>query len=324
MFKSIFILGLSLLFCNAADAQKNNKAVYYVMQSGALASSTANADFMLVISPPDSAAGSKLFVVREFYPNGKIRLIGTSLTKTYESLKLQGVQITFFPTGHHMRVENFKNGKAYGNIVNYYPNGKLYSIKSYMNDHKIFLKQCNDSMGKVLAENGNGKWLEFLDETFKNTYSEGEVRDGLAEGKWRDKTATGDFMYVYRNGEMVSSSNTYLRGIYTPGDTTGFKPLQGVPNFPGGVEEFGRFLAYNIRYPVVARENNIQGRIIISFVVEIDGSLTEMKIVKGIGGGCDEEALRVMRSSPKWMPAIQDGKAVRMPYSVPIAFTLSE
>jgi len=103
-----------------------------------------------------------------------------------------------------------------------------------------------------------------------------------------------------------------------------FTSVEQVPEFPGGLEAFGKYLGKNIRYPAVARENNTQGRVIVSFVCERDGSLTDVKVARGIGDGCDEEAVRVIKASPKWKPGIQNGRPVRVAYSVPIAFTLSE
>jgi TonB family protein len=116
--------------------------------------------------------------------------------------------------------------------------------------------------------------------------------------------------------------------LIPPADTTPkkddkiFTSVEQVPEFPGGLTAFGNFLAKNMRYPAEARHNNIQGRVIISFVVETDGTLSSFKIARGIGYGADEEAIRVLALSPKWTPGIQDGKKVRVAYSVPIAFSL--
>ena len=103
-----------------------------------------------------------------------------------------------------------------------------------------------------------------------------------------------------------------------------FTSVEQVPEFPGGLDAFARYLSKNIRYPAVARENNTQGRVIVSFVCEKDGSLTDVKGARGIGDGCDEEAVRVIKASPHWKPGIQNGRPVRVAYSVPINFTLSE
>lgn len=102
-----------------------------------------------------------------------------------------------------------------------------------------------------------------------------------------------------------------------------FTSVEQVPEFNGGLEAFGKFLMTNLRYPKAARDNNVQGRVIITFVVEKDGTLSDMKVVRGIGSGCDEEAVRVLSISPAWKPGIQNGKPVKVQYSVPISFTLA-
>ncbi|MBC7745624.1 MAG: energy transducer TonB [Flavobacterium sp.] len=96
------------------------------------------------------------------------------------------------------------------------------------------------------------------------------------------------------------------------------------PEFPGGQNAFGKFLGSNIRYPASARENNTQGKVYIGFVVEKSGELTDLKIIKGIGGGCDEEALRVLQNSPAWKPGTFEGKPVRTSYTFPVTFQLAE
>ena len=81
-------------------------------------------------------------------------------------------------------------------------------------------------------------------------------------------------------------------------------------------------LGKNLKYPTEAKRNKIQGRVYISFIVEADGSLSEPKVLRGIGSGCDEEAVRVMKLSPNWIPGVQNGKKVRVNYTVPIFFSL--
>ncbi|MDE7357323.1 MAG: energy transducer TonB, partial [Bacteroidales bacterium] len=91
----------------------------------------------------------------------------------------------------------------------------------------------------------------------------------------------------------------------------------------GGDEAFYQYIAANIRYPVVAMESGISGRVYVTFVVEKDGSITDVKVLRGIGGGCDEEAVRVVKAMPKWKPGKQRGRPVRVLYRVPINFTLN-
>ncbi|MES2828320.1 MAG: TonB family protein [Bacteroidota bacterium] len=103
-----------------------------------------------------------------------------------------------------------------------------------------------------------------------------------------------------------------------------FVSLEQQPSFPGGMEKFYAYLKKTVKYPPMAQENNIQGKVFLSFVVEKDGSLTDIKVDRKLGGGTDEEAVRVLKSSPKWIPGIQNGKKVRVKYNIPISFTLSQ
>ena len=102
-----------------------------------------------------------------------------------------------------------------------------------------------------------------------------------------------------------------------------FQVVEDPPGFPGGDEARMRYLQDNIRYPAIAREAGIQGTIFISFVVERDGSITDVQVLRGIGGGCDEEAIRVVRNMPRWTPGKQRGRPVRVQFTMPIRFTLA-
>ncbi len=106
-------------------------------------------------------------------------------------------------------------------------------------------------------------------------------------------------------------------------DVISFAAVEMLPSFVGGEEGFSKFLASHIRYPKVAKENNTQGRVIVSFIVEKDGSLTNIKILRDIGGGAGPEAVRVLSESPAWNPGIQNGKKVRVSYTMPVNFTLA-
>jgi protein TonB len=101
-----------------------------------------------------------------------------------------------------------------------------------------------------------------------------------------------------------------------------FIVVEEQPSFPGGDRERIRFLAENIEYPQLARESGIQGTVYVTFVVEKDGSVTDVRVMRGIGGGCDEEAVRVVKMMPQWKPGKQRGKPVRVQFNMPIRFTL--
>ena len=97
-----------------------------------------------------------------------------------------------------------------------------------------------------------------------------------------------------------------------------------MPEFPGGQAELMKYLSSNIRYPSIAMEENIQGRVIASFVVEIDGKISNIEIVRGLGGGCDEEVIRIIKNMPKWKPGKNRGETVRVKFALPVKFSLQE
>lgn len=92
--------------------------------------------------------------------------------------------------------------------------------------------------------------------------------------------------------------------------------------FPGGLEALSKYLAENIKYPALAKENNITGRVFVSFVVEKDGRVGNIKILRDIGGGCGAEAVRVVKAMPRWKPGKQRGKPVRSQFNLPVNFDL--
>ncbi|MGD9930910.1 MAG: energy transducer TonB [Mangrovibacterium sp.] len=98
--------------------------------------------------------------------------------------------------------------------------------------------------------------------------------------------------------------------------------VEDMPEFPGGELALRKFIANAIKYPVIAQENGIQGKVYVNFVVDKDGSVTNARIARGVDASLDKEALRVVNSLPKWKPGMQRGKAVRVSYTVPISFVL--
>lgn len=101
-----------------------------------------------------------------------------------------------------------------------------------------------------------------------------------------------------------------------------FEKVEDMPEFPGGEQAMMDFVGKNVQYPKEAMEKEISGRVLVGFIVEKDGSVNEVKIVRGIGGGCDEEAVRVVKAMPKWKPGKEKGKPVRVSYMMPIFFKL--
>jgi protein TonB len=136
------------------------------------------------------------------------------------------------------------------------------------------------------------------------------------------KEQKGDPNAEVRIDEPVGNSD--VKNVTEASDNQIFTAVEINPNFPGGEAAFGKFLQKNIKYPTIAKENNIQGRVYVNFVVERDGSLTDIKVVREPGSGLGDEAARVLKMSPKWTPGIQNGKPVRVSYTIPVNFSLGD
>ena len=101
-----------------------------------------------------------------------------------------------------------------------------------------------------------------------------------------------------------------------------FEFVEQMPEFPGGEDAMMAYIVKNLKYPKQAHENNINGKVVVNCVVNEDGNISDAKVVRGIKYGCDDEALRVVRSIPNWRPGKRNGKAVKVSYSLPITFQL--
>ena len=103
-----------------------------------------------------------------------------------------------------------------------------------------------------------------------------------------------------------------------------YQVVEVMPEFPGGMSQMATFLSENIKYPEEAKDKNISGRVFIEFVIEKDGSVSNVNVMRSVGGGCDDEAVRVVKAMPKWKPGLMKGKPVRVHYVLPINFKLEE
>jgi TonB family protein len=194
----------------------------------------------------------------------------------------------------------------------------LYCIEIYDRDKNlpptIYLKECRDSTGYVIAENGNGHWLEF-DNDGNRLIEEGEVKNGFKTGEWRGSVADSiKYNCIYDNGELISGNG------YANGKTYQFKSKVETPkknNLPV-------FLAQNLRYPAPDRENSIQGTVLLNFVVEKDGSLTNVKVMSAPSKSLGEEALRVIKLSSPWIPGTYYGVPQAQRFVVPVNFVLNK
>ena len=304
-------------------AQKQN--VYFLKNDGRYVDLKDSADFIRIVREPDS--GSVLYNVLDYYLNGNRKMVGKS--SAIEPVKLEGMALSYFPDKKKKRVANYDKGKISGAVYDYYPNGKLYRAMEFQSNvqgtgsepHFMAgenIQSVYDSSGVEIVKDGNGHYPIF-DNDFKFVEEEGDVKDGKRSGLWKGTLNKGAVAFTeeYADGKFIKGTRTDESG-----NTKNYTVKEALPTFKGGESAFGNYLGQNIRYPFGAKDRNVQGRVILGFVVEKDGSIKDVKILKSVDPEIDAEAVRVISQSPKWNPGIQHGVPVKVSYITPINFTL--
>jgi TonB family protein len=232
----------------------------------------------------------------------------------------QGTAYHYYQNSAIRSKVNYNKYQPEGLSEEWYRNGEKKSEEFY--DEKNDQKLLNywDSLGNQTVRDGSG-FCTMIDE-----HDDGEVIAGtgkIVNGK-RDSVWLGyrnQLRYYeeqYKAGELISGVS-----FDAEGNTYKYTKIEQSAAPKGGMEGLYSLVGKNIKYPADARRRRIQGRVFIEFVIEKDGTLSGVKCIKGIGGGCDEEGERVVRLSSKWIPGLQRGQHVRQKMVLPIMFKLS-
>ena len=322
-FKFYFASFTALFLVLNGFAQKQN--VYFLKDDGREVDLKDSADFIRIVREPDS--GTVLYNVFEYYLNGNQKMIGKS--STINPITLEGTSASFYPNKKRKQVANYEKGYMLGVVYDYYQNGKLYRSIEYVDNKnrnsqpgsmgkEEIVHSVYDSSGVETVKEGNGHYPVY-DDDHKNVLEEGDVKDGKRTGIWKGTSNKGKISFTeeYADGKFIKGTSTDENG-----NTKNYAAKEALPTFKGGEKGFGNYLSNNLRYPPDSRERGIQGRVLIGFVVETDGSLTNIRILKGVHPNLDTEALRVFKQSPKWNPGTQHGVPVKVNYAMPLNFSL--
>lgn len=311
---TICILAVSII-CNA---QEKKVKTFLVKEINTQVSNADSADFIRTVAFDKN--NEDAYDVVEYYKDKTVKRIGNSLSSTFNP-KYNGNVISYFKNGEVSSKETYVSGELVGMSYYYYANDSLKKQVLYGKNEKNARTEkviiLNDSLGHhFLDQNGNGvfKIVETNGEVIEGAYLE-----GLNHGIWKTYNPKKNENYVdeYEAGKYLNGKT-----IEADGNIITYKEKEKFPEFKDGMSGFGSFLSSNLNYPKDARDAGVQGRVYLSFVVEKDGKLTDVKVIRGVGSGLDEEALRVMLRSPKWTPGEQRGRLVRVSYTIPIFFKL--
>lgn len=259
--------------------------------------------------------------IPKYYLSGQTHSVG--YYKDGESFQPVGV-FTYFHKNGKIESQGRYNekGKRIGKWQRWYPNGQLneevkFSIGS---DKKRTREVLNyyDSLGEHKVIDGNG-WYQTLSRDWR-VKSEGQVSNGLKQGNWTGYWESGELYFEeeYEQGALV-------RGVSydKDGNSYNYTSLERAAEpKKGGYQRFYEQIAKIMRYPNEARRTGTQGKVYVEFVVNKEGELTEVKSIKGIGAGCDKEAVRSVSKTRPWTPAVQRGQRVKQRIVLPITFKL--
>ena len=332
MIKSLLTLLLGLFISLAVQAQKDD--IYYFKKSGKEVYSKDSADYYRIILPPDTSKTEGLYRVYDYYPNGKTKRVATSINASI-NLALDGVCIDYYPNGKTKIMCKFKEGHLLDTMFCYYPNGKLYAILNiegltfghfddtyrfdktnlgffpYIDYHyKVRLNEMRDSIGNILVKNGTGHAIIF-DDDYEKIIIQGDLKSDNKEGDWTGPIAdSGKFVCTYRNNELKSGITYVNSGHRYP-----FKKFVVNPVFSDGEEAFLIYVKKNIQYFESDKKVNSKGVAKVSFYVETDGRITDVRLTQSVLKSLDDEFVRVVASSPLWIPASRFGIPIRSQYT---------
>jgi len=196
-----------------------------------------------------------------------------------------------------------------------FPGGKG-ALKEYLKRETKYPEKAkqNDIWGMVK--------IEFVVEK-DGTVSNELITDSLGYGCDEEALRVVSQMPAWEPGYLAGFRiRTLVRLTIDFNNKEVFTVVEKMPQFPGGTTELMKYIAANLRYPSEARDRGIQGRVFVKFIVEPDGSVSNERILKGIGGGCDKEVLRIVQNMPKWEPGMQKGEPARVSYNLPVKFSL--
>jgi len=324
--KPITILLPLCLFFFAAAAQKKQN-VYFFKNNGKEVALKDSADYLRIIQEPDS--GELHFNLFEFYVNDKRKTIG-KVSSFQPFLVYEGLILRFDPEGKRKEVTTHEKGMPLGMSYHYFSNGKLNKQIEYLpytspNSTNLPKAPYNpnakliyfaDSLGKVYVEGGNGHFLETTTTASGSHSEEGDYKDGVKHGVWKGSSNGSSFTETYDMGKLISGETT-VNGLTYP-----YTKKESLPEFKGGISKFYEYVGRSVRYPAEAIRQRASGSVTVEFTVEKDGRVSDVVIKKSAHPDLDEEAMRVLRLSPKWIPATQRGIPVRVKYSIPLKFSM--
>lgn len=272
---------------------------------------TKSKDYAYIRVIKDSKLIKKSYAVQEYYRSGEMRMEGISETNNGNSK--EGIVTYYYKNTNKKSTTNYVKGRVNGINLEWYENGNKKLEGEYIEDekkmtaiHKIY--KFWDINGIQKVADGIG----FFEDKDENEYSKGEIKNGFKEGVWEGsfKNSKCTYKEIYKNGKLISGETVDKDNI-----TYNYTEIETKPEYKSGMMDFYKYVAKNYRIP---NQQGLKGKVYVTFVVDKDGKIVEPKVLRDLGYGTGEEAIRILKNCDKWIPAEQRGRKVRCTYSLPI------
>ena len=260
------------------------------------------------------------YEVKDFYKSGKIALSGSTSTKY--GFSKTGLFVCFYENGKRKSISNYKQNKAYGVYYEFYENGNKKLEGEWVDDDKLILpnlkiKNYWDSNTNQTIKEGNGYYVDIVNNIDFKGFSKGKVKNNLKDSTWIGEYKKPKFTFIenYKNGKIIS-------GVSIDSNTVEHKytdiQIHSLPK--KGMDDFFRYIARTYNTPKV---EGLKGKIYVTFIVETDGSIKDIKVLRDLGYDTGKEAIKVISSYKNWLPGEQRGIKVRARFSLPIEIETS-
>lgn len=272
---------------------------------------TKSKDYAYIRVIKDSKLIKKSYAVQEYFRSGEMRMEGISETNNGNTK--EGIVTYYYKNTNKKSTTNYVKGRANGINLEWYENGSKKLEGEYIEDekkmtaiHKIY--KFWDINGIQKVADGIG----FFEDKDENEHSKGEIKNGFKEGVWEGsfKNSKCTYKEIYKNGKLISGESVDKDNI-----TYNYTEIETKPEYKSGMMDFYKYVAKNYRIP---NQQGLKGKVYVTFVVDKDGKIVEPKVLRDLGYGTGEEAIRILKNCDKWIPAEQRGRKVRCTYSLPI------
>lgn len=297
-----------LIVTTALFAQESKNKVFYLDSSHKL---TAEKEYKYTRVVEDYEFKKDSYIVTEYYLSGKISM--TALSKNKNDLKLEGIRTDYYENGNKKQESNYTNGILIGKQFEWYENGEKKAERQIIWDAKnkssiVKTTQFWNPDGAQTVIDGNGQY-ENNDEIL---YEKGKLKNGEKQGTWigQDFKNKSSFTELYKNGKFRSGISTDENNNKFP-----YEELTEKPSPKKGVSNFYEYIGKNF---ILSKNDKIRGKIHLTFVVDKDGKIIDVKLIKGLRDDLDKQAIRILYKSENWIPGKIKGILTKAMYSLPI------